>query len=87
MMIQVCIGSSCHVKGSYEVKTIFENLIRENQLEEQITLRPAFCLGNCGEGVSVKIDGEPISGVTTENRYVTKALINVRPGMKINPIL
>lgn len=67
MMIQVCIGSSCHVKSSYEVKTIFENLICENQLEEQITLRPAFCLGNCGEGVSVKIDGEPISGVTTEN--------------------
>ena len=30
---------------------------------------------------------EIISGVTTENRYVTKALINIRPGMKIKPIL
>ena len=67
MIIQVCIGSSCHVKGSYEVKTIFENLIREHHLEDQVTLRPAFCLGNCGEGVSVKIDGTAISDVTTEN--------------------
>ena len=30
---------------------------------------------------------EITSGLTLEDRYVTKALINVRPGMKINPIL
>ena len=52
MMIQVCIGSSCHVHGSYEVKTIFEQLLRQHGLEQQTELRPAFCLGACGEGVS-----------------------------------
>lgn len=39
MTIQVCIGSSCHVRGSYEVKTIFEELIRQNGLEGQVALR------------------------------------------------
>lgn len=67
MMIQVCIGSSCHVHGSYEVKTIFEQLLRQHGLEQQTELRPAFCLGACGEGVTVRIDGQTIGGVTTEN--------------------
>ncbi len=67
MTIQVCIGSSCHVRGSYEVKTIFEELIRQNGLEGQVALRPAFCLGVCGEGVGVRIDGQTLSGVTKEN--------------------
>ena len=67
MTIQVCIGSSCHVKGSYEVKTIFENLVQQHGLADKIVLRPAFCLGNCGEGVSVKIDGVAFGDVTVEN--------------------
>ncbi|WP_458863193.1 (2Fe-2S) ferredoxin domain-containing protein [Acidaminobacterium chupaoyuni] len=65
--IQVCIGSSCHVKGSYHVKSIFEEKIRENHLEDSVELKVAFCLGNCSDGVSVRIDGQPISGVTREN--------------------
>jgi len=67
MTIQVCIGSSCHVRGSYEIKTILEELIRQNGLENQVVLRPAFCLGVCGEGVGVRVDGQTLSGVTAEN--------------------
>ena len=62
MTIQVCIGSSCHVRGSYEIKTILEELIRQNGLENQVVLRPAFCLGVCVRG-----DGQTLSGVTAEN--------------------
>ena len=61
MTIQVCIGSSC------EIKTILEELIRQNGLENQVVLRPAFCLGVCGEGVGVRVDGQTLSGVTAEN--------------------
>lgn len=67
MTIQVCIGSACHVRGSYQVKHIFEELIRQNGLENQVVLRPAFCLGVCGQGVGVRVDGRTISGVTAEN--------------------
>ena len=60
MTIQFCIGSSCHVRG-------LEELIRQNGLENQVVLRPAFCLGVCGEGVGVRVDGQTLSGVTAEN--------------------
>ena len=39
-----------------------------NNLVDKITLKATFCLGKCGvAGVTVKIDNEIITGVTTEN--------------------
>ena len=60
-----------NVVGSLETPVTIHWIVQSGQedatLEDQVTLRPAFCLGNCGEGVSVKIDGTAISDVTTEN--------------------
>jgi len=52
-IIKICIGSACHLKGSYEVIEIFKNLIQNYQLEDQIELNAAFCVGRCTEGVCV----------------------------------
>lgn len=51
--IQVCIGSACHLKGSYDVIHIFQELIKTYDLEEKIELKAAFCTGHCTEAVSV----------------------------------
>ncbi|MTL48416.1 (2Fe-2S) ferredoxin domain-containing protein, partial [Turicibacter sanguinis] len=51
--IKICVGSSCHLKGSYEVIQIFQSLIEKHQLQEVLELRAAFCLGHCTEAVSV----------------------------------
>lgn len=68
MIISVCVGSSCHLKGSYDVIELFKTAIANNSLEEKITLKATFCLGKCGvAGVTVKVDNEIITGVTTEN--------------------
>lgn len=66
MKVTVCIGSSCHLKGSREVVEGLQRLIGENKLEEKIELGGAFCMGNCQNGVSVKI-GDEIFSVTPEN--------------------
>ncbi len=66
MNISICIGSACHIKGSYEVIKIFKEYIDENDLNEFITLKSSFCLGKCSSAVSVKIDEEIIS-VSPEN--------------------
>lgn len=58
MKITVCIGSSCHIKGSNAVVEGLRRLIGENNLEEQIDLSGAFCMNKCQCGVCVKIDGE-----------------------------
>lgn len=60
--IQICIGSACHLKGSYDVINEFKRLIEQRNLEDKIELKGAFCLGHCTEAVSMKIDdGEVIS--------------------------
>lgn len=66
MKITVCIGSSCHLKGSREIVQELQKLIAANSLGGQVQLSGAFCMGNCVNGVSVKLDEELFS-VQPEN--------------------
>ena len=61
MKVVVCIGSSCHLKGSREVVEKLQNLINDNDLKDKVTLSGKFCMGNCQNGVSVTVDGELFS--------------------------
>ena len=65
MIIQICVGSSCHLKGSEQVVSLFQKAIEERHLEDKITLAGSFCVGRCNrEGVTVRVDDEIITGVT-----------------------
>ena len=57
MEITVCIGSSCHLKGSREVVEQLKRMIHEYAAEEQIRLCGSFCMNHCQTGVSVQLDG------------------------------
>jgi NADH:ubiquinone oxidoreductase subunit E len=67
MNIYVCVGSSCHLKGSYKIINLMKENIAKNSLEDKVNLSAAFCLGKCTNGVSIKIDDEIICGVSAEN--------------------
>ena len=68
MTILVCVGSSCHLKGSYDIIELMKDAIKKNNIEDKVTLKATFCLGKCGvAGVSIKVDDEIITGVTKEN--------------------
>ena len=68
MTIQVCVGSSCHIKGSPEIVELFQKAITENNLENEITLVGSFCIGKCNRfGVTVQVDDEVHVGITREN--------------------
>lgn len=54
MDIQICIGSACHLKGSYEVIEKFKKLVKDHP-ENEIELKSSFCLGQCSDAVSVKV--------------------------------
>ena len=56
MKITVCIGSSCHLKGSRQVVEQLQTLIAENKLEDKVELGATFCLGKCQQGVCVMVD-------------------------------
>ena len=56
MKVTVCIGSSCHIKGSRQVVEQLQSLIAENKIEDKVELGGTFCLGNCQQGVCVMVD-------------------------------
>ncbi|MBQ2930703.1 MAG: (2Fe-2S) ferredoxin domain-containing protein [Clostridia bacterium] len=58
MKITVCIGSSCHIKGSRQVVGQLQQLIAENNLGDKVELGGTFCMGNCQKGVCVTVDNE-----------------------------
>ena len=65
MKVTVCIGSSCHIKGSRQVVESLQKMIAENNIGGKVELGGTFCLGNCQNGVSVLVD-EVIHSVTPE---------------------
>ena len=58
LKVTVCIGSSCHVKGSRQVVDELRYLVKENNLEDKVELAGTFCLGKCEQGVCVTVDGQ-----------------------------
>ena len=64
--VTVCIGSSCHLKGSRQVVEQLQNLIAENDLGEKVELGGTFCMGQCQQGVCVTVN-DSFHSVTPES--------------------
>lgn len=54
--ITVCIGSSCHVKGSRQVVRELQRLIAEHGVGDKVDLGGTFCMSQCQKGVCVTVD-------------------------------
>lgn len=68
MVIQVCVGSSCHLKGSPEIVELLQKAVEEHKLENDITLMGSFCIGKCNRiGVTIQVDDDVFVGITKEN--------------------
>ena len=67
MEVYVCTGSSCHLKGSYDIINVFKQQIAQQHLEDKVNLNSSFCLGHCQNGVTIKIDDRIVTGLNAEN--------------------
>ncbi len=68
MIIQVCVGSSCHLKGSADIVELLQKAVEDYHLEKEVTLVGSFCIGKCNRvGVTVQVDDNIYTGVTREN--------------------
>ena len=79
MKITVCIGSSCHIKGSRQVVEGIQNAIKENKLEDKVEIGGTFCMGKCQQGVCVTVDEEfySVSPETVEDFFNKEVLAKV----------
>lgn len=66
MTILVCVGSACHIKGSYNIIHQLQHIIEEKQLEEKVVVQAALCLGKCTKAVSVMVDNDEIISLSAE---------------------
>jgi NADH:ubiquinone oxidoreductase subunit E len=55
--IEVCVGSSCYLKGAYRVLDTLVSLVRQHELEQVVQITGSFCMERCTHGVSVSVDG------------------------------
>ena len=68
LIVQVCVGSSCHLKGSQDIVELLEAAIEEHYIEDDIVLTGSFCIGKCNRvGVTVQVNDDVHVGVTREN--------------------
>ena len=67
MTLTVCIGSSCHIKGSEKIAELARDLIIQNGVENDVTLSGCFCAAHCNRtGVTVSVDEEVFEGITPD---------------------
>ena len=80
MKVTVCIGSSCHIKGSRQVVEQLQDLINKNGLGDKVELAGAFCMGECQKGVCTKIDNViySVTPATAEEFFNTEILGKVK---------
>ena len=68
MVVQVCVGSSCHLKGSQDIVELLQAAIENEKIGDDVTLVGSFCIGKCNRnGVTVQVDDEIHVGITKEN--------------------
>ena len=68
VIVQVCVGSSCHLKGSQEIVELLEKAIEANGIQDDVVLTGSFCIGKCNRGgVTVQVNDDVHIGVTVEN--------------------
>jgi NADH:ubiquinone oxidoreductase subunit E len=67
-IVQVCVGSSCYLKGSQTIVELFEKAVEEHRLEDEVMLSGSFCIGKCNRtGVTVQVNDDVHVGITAEN--------------------
>lgn len=80
LIVQVCVGSSCHLKGSEAIIELLEAAIAEHHIEDDVVLTGSFCIGKCNRvGVTLQVNDDVHVGVTTENfrEFFKKNILDV----------
>ena len=67
MTVLVCIGSACHKRGSYAILKRLKQLATENGVADQVSIQPTYCVGQCKNGVTVKVDEHLFLGTSESN--------------------
>jgi len=71
VQVTVCVGSSCHVRGSRAVLKRFAEIIESEHLGDQVALIGSFCMERCGERMNWRFNDEDVSSGTVQEAEET----------------
>ena len=66
LLITICVGSSCSLRGSDELAIEIQKLIQKEHLDGLVDIVGAFCMDACSKGVSVRVGECDFSGIKPE---------------------
>lgn len=65
LTVQICVGSSCFLRGAPEVINRLQELVEAHRLAGRLTLKGSFCMEQCTKGgVTMRLGDELLTGVT-----------------------
>lgn len=67
LTVQVCVGSSCFLRGSKSVIAEIKQLISQYQLDAEVILKGSFCHEKCTGGVTIMVGEKLFTGVRPED--------------------
>ena len=68
LIVQICVGSSCHLKGSADIAELFQKSIEENGIQDDVVLTGSLCIGKCNRiGVTIQVNDDIHVGITRDN--------------------
>lgn len=67
LFVEICVGSSCHLKRTSEIVKLIQEKISQNRLENEIVLMGSFCARKCNrDGVTITVANTIYTGITKE---------------------
>jgi predicted metal-binding protein len=81
LTLTICVGSSCSIRGSDELAAALEALIERDGVSDQFQIVGAFCMEQCCNGVSLRLDDQQFQGLQpadAESFYYREILPRVR---------
>ena len=82
--VNVCLGTSCFMKGSQELLQALANYVNSNNLANYIEIKASFCHEKCGKGPVVKVGDETFTHADFEQ--VKDAMNNLTRTLHKNEI-
>lgn len=75
IIIKVCMGSSCFIRGNAENLAYIEKFIKNNNLDAQVELIGQRCENNCSTGPNIMINNKTYNNVNLQQ--LEKALLEL----------
>lgn len=68
LIVQICVGSSCYLKGSQDIVELFQEALKKYDIEDEVVLTGSLCIGKCNRvGVTIQVNDDIHVGITRDN--------------------